>query len=197
MAAVEKHDPMLALKKSSFCPQSNRLWLHLVLRGSDKPNILFLWLWAMQLKSKKVAQDSLHIWVRVFIEQHGGFVVEDRRRKTAQKVGYIWERVVCLEYHTKDVQLRSKNRPSFTFLKLPLAKNLEILEKREKWKERQYQPRGRRHCNPASKAAWLPVTSSCPCPAHMPRCTCPGHPGLCGSDCSPLLRAPPRGWVMA
>lgn len=113
-----------------------------------------------------MAQDSLRIWVRILIEQHGSFVVEDRIRKTAQKGG-VYMRESSVPWIWGE---RSKKRPSFTFLKLPLAKNLEILEKREKWKEGKYWPGGRRHCDPG-KAAWLLVTTSCPCPAHPLRCT--------------------------
>lgn len=92
---------------------------------------------------------------------------------------------MCLDYHTKDVEMRSKKRPSFTCLKLPLAKNLEILEKRQKRKGEKYGPGGRRHCNPASKApghqlVCLPSppalgTVGSVAPAALPVCT--PHPG--------------------
>lgn len=144
-----------------------------------------------------VAQDSLCRRICGFTEQRGGFVVEDRRWKTAQKVRYIWDRVVCLDCHTKGVQMRSKKRPSFTFLNLPLAKNLESLEKREKWKERKYQPCGRRHCNPPGKAAWLLGTSSDLCAAYMPWWIFPGYSGLSGSKSLPFgtLHPGPKSWL--
>lgn len=37
--------------------------------------------------------------------------------------------------------------------KLSISKESGDLEKRETWKERKYQPCGRRHCNPPGKAA--------------------------------------------
>lgn len=70
-------------------------------------------------------------------------------------------------------------------LKLPLAKNLEILEKRQKRKGKKYEPGGRRHCNVASKAPGHQLVSlpSPPAlgtvgsvaPAALPVCT--PHPG--------------------
>lgn len=121
----------------------------------------------MQLKSKNMWLKTACILDYVFSLSNMGFLLEGRRITTARKVGFIWERVVCLDYHTKDVEMRSKKRPSFTCLKLPLAKNLEILEKRQKRKGEKYGPGGRRHCNPASKAQLVCLPSPA-CPAHLP-----------------------------
>lgn len=140
-----------------------------------------------------MAQVSLHIRVRVFNEQHGGFVVEGRKKKNGRESG-IYMRGSSLPSISHKRYIDEKQEEIIIHIfEAAISKEYGDLEKREKWKERNYRPGGRRHCNAAGKAAWLPVTSSCPCPAHMPQCTCPGHPALCGSDRSPLLYTPPRG----
>lgn len=126
------------------------------------------------------------------------------KRNAVQKVGYMWERVACLEYHTV-VCLEyhfplshiegSMKRLSFEFLKFPLAKNLGILEKKKKKKTRK-----RKNIDQVTgDAVMWPVRlpGSWPCLALVPQSSCPGYPGLCGSSCSPLLHTPPRGWVTA
>lgn len=94
--------------------------------------------------------------------------------------------------------MRNKKRPSFiflfAFLNLLLAKSLE---ERETWNEKTYQPCGRRHCNPPGKAAWLLVTSTGPCPTHMPQWIFPGHSGLSGFNSLPIgtLYPVPESWL--